>query len=122
MPELVSLPHYQIDMGNLTVIENLIPGNIRRVYFISDVPPDAVRGGHSHHKTWQALVCIKGSCRVFVDDNRIKQYVDLNDPHNCLLLAPSDWHQMMDFSDDAILLVLANEVYDVNDYIDQPYS
>lgn len=122
MPNLVTLPHYDVDLGNLTVIENLIPGNIRRVYFISDVPKDVVRGGHRHQKTWQALVCIKGNCRVFVDDNHTKQYVDLNNPHLCLLLSPPDWHQMMDFSEDAILLVMANEVYDVNDYIDEPYT
>lgn len=121
MSKVISLPHYHIDMGNLTVIENLIPGNIRRVYFISEVPEGSIRGGHRHHKTWQALVCIKGSCRVYVDDGQTKEYFDLNDPTCCLLLAPADWHQMMDFTEDAVLLVMANELYDINDYIDEPY-
>lgn len=122
MPKIVDLAKFDSQNGNLTVIEGLIPGNIRRVYYITNVPKGVTRGGHRHKITWQALICIKGSCRVFVDDNTSKEYFELDSPARCLLLEPQDWHTMDNFSEDAILLVMANEIYDVNDYIDEPYS
>lgn len=122
MPQQIGLAHFNSDQGSLRVFEGLMPGSIKRIYYITDVPPDTVRGGHRHHITWQALICIKGSCRVYVHDGGSEQEFLLDKPDVCLLLEPKDWHTMDNFSQDAILLVMANEMYDVNDYIDEPYK
>ncbi len=121
MPRRVQLAHFDKGEGSLSVFEGLMPGSIKRVYYIMDVPQEVVRGGHRHHNTWQALVCIKGSCRVYVNNGETETSFVLDKPENCLLLEPKDWHTMDNFSADAILLVMANEIYDVTDYIDKPY-
>ena len=121
MAHLVQLNSIQSSSGNLNVFENLLPGEIKRVYYISNVPKSSVRGKHRHHKTWQALICINGSCNVHVNNNIEETNYLLKDKSTCLIIEPKDWHQMDQFSDDCILLVIANENYDVNDYIDEPY-
>ncbi|MFN4085884.1 MAG: sugar 3,4-ketoisomerase [Spirosomataceae bacterium] len=121
MPTLKILPCFQSDLGDLTVLEGIFPGPIKRVYYIYDVPHGVVRGGHRHHKTWQILVCIRGKCRVYVHDGQGEHEFWLDRPDTCLILEPTDWHTMHDFSQDALLLVLANEPYDKADYIDEPY-
>jgi dTDP-4-dehydrorhamnose 3,5-epimerase-like enzyme len=122
MAYLESLTTFSSDIGNLNVFENLLPDQIRRVYYITNVPKNAVRGCHRHHKTWQALICISGSCRVYVDDSKEDQIFYLDSKSKCLILKPEDWHFMDKFEENTVLLVIANQYYDVNDYIDQPYS
>lgn len=123
MPSIISLKSVENQDGFLSVFENLMPGAIERVYFIYGVPDDSVRGGHRHHETWQGLICLNGSCKVYVQESEHKDYtVTLDNPSKCLLLKPSDWHQMFDFSAGSILLVLANRNYDPDDYIDTPYD
>jgi dTDP-4-dehydrorhamnose 3,5-epimerase-like enzyme len=121
MPQVLDLLTFSSSTGDLSVFEGLLPGNIKRVYYISHVPIEAIRGGHRHHKTWQALICLRGSCKVFVDDNINQKNYLLDTPEKCLILEPKDWHRMDNFSEDALLLVLANEYYDQSDYIDKPY-
>lgn len=121
MAHIVQLNSIQSSSGNLNVFENLLPGEIKRVYYISNVPKNSIRGKHRHHKTWQALICINGSCNVLVNNNIEETNYLLKDKSKCLIIEPKDWHQMDQFSDDCILLVIANENYDVNDYIDEPY-
>ncbi len=121
MARLITLDSFNSESGDLTVFEKIFPTAIKRVFFISDVPFGAVRGGHRHHKTWQALVCLKGRCRVFVDNGKDEAFYQLNASHKCLVLEPEDWHLMDHFSEDALLLVIANETYDKSDYIDAPY-
>jgi hypothetical protein len=72
--------------------------------------------------TYQALIAIAGSCRIFVDSNDIQEEYYLDSPEKCLLLAPEDWHTMNQFHNDTILLVVANTLYDPNDYIFEPYN
>lgn len=120
MPQLIRLNTFPSDAGNLTVFENIIPGTIKRVFYIYGTT-EQQRGGHRHHKSWNALICLNGSCRVYSNDAVKEEYFFLNDPSQCLILEPKDWHIMDAFSKDAILLVLSNEYYDQADYIDEPY-
>jgi dTDP-4-dehydrorhamnose 3,5-epimerase-like enzyme len=121
MAQLLQIPVFDSEKGQLTVVEGLIPGNIKRLYYIDNVPSEAQRGGHRHHQTVQMLVCIKGSCTVYSDNGIEEQKFHLDSKRKGLLVNPEDWHVMENFSEGAILLVIANELYDVNDYIDQPY-
>jgi tellurite resistance-related uncharacterized protein len=122
LANLIHLKSVESQEGILSVFEHLMPGQIERVYFIYKVPELVVRGGHRHLATWQGLVCLKGSCEVYVqEDNYHEKTFVLSSPSTCLLLKPTDWHQMYNFSEDAILLVLANKNYDPDDYIDEPY-
>lgn len=122
MATLLELDSFKSESGDLTVLEKIFPTPIKRVFYICDVPSGSVRGGHRHHKTWQALVCLKGECRIFVDDGSSEDFYNLNSSNKCLILEPKDWHLMDMFSEGSILLVLANETYDKEDYIDAPYT
>ena len=121
MAKLIQLDTFESDAGDLTVFEKILPGEIKRVFYIRGQAGHE-RGGHRHLNTWQALICISGSCRVFVDDKQNQEYYLLNSPEKCLLLAPQDWHVMDQFEEGAILLVLANTQYDKDDYIFEPYQ
>lgn len=120
MPQLVQLSTFPSDAGNLTVFEKIIPGTIKRVFYIYGTT-EMQRGGHRHYKSWNALICLHGSCRVYSNNGQEEEFFYLNDPSQCLILEPEDWHIMDAFSPDAILLVLSNEYYDKADYIDAPY-
>lgn len=120
MAHLLELNTFNSGAGNLTVFEKLIPGTIKRVFYIYGAS-DIKRGGHRHHKTWNALICLNGSCRVYSNNGQKEDYFMLEDPAQCLILEPEDWHIMDSFSESAILLVLSNEYYDQADYIDEPY-
>lgn len=120
MAHLISLKTLTDSRGNLTVIEKVIPFEIKRIFYIYGVD-NSVRGGHRHHKTIQAAICIKGSCVIVNDDNQTTQTFHLNSPDKCLILEPKDWHQMREFSEDAILMVFASENFDEKDYIFEKY-
>ncbi|MGI8584335.1 MAG: sugar 3,4-ketoisomerase [Chitinophagaceae bacterium] len=103
------------------MIEKVIPFDIKRIFYIYGVDT-SVRGGHRHRKTRQAAICIKGRCIISNNDSRQKEIFILDKPNRCLLLEPEDWHNMHDFSSDAILMVLASEFFDPNDYIYEEYA
>jgi hypothetical protein len=121
MAHLIDLETHTDIRGNLTVIENVLPFNIQRVFYIYGVDK-SVRGGHRHHKTIQAAVCIQGECKIFNNDGSKEEIFHLNKPSKCVLLEPTDWHQMFEFSENAILMVLASEKFDQNDYIFDNYD
>jgi dTDP-4-dehydrorhamnose 3,5-epimerase-like enzyme len=121
MAKLIDLKTFSDKRGNLTVIEKIIPFDIKRIFYIYGVD-DSVRGGHRHHKTIQAAICLKGSCVVSNNDGSIKENFHLDEPSKCLILEPRDWHIMREFTKDAILMVLASEYFDPNDYIYEEYS
>jgi dTDP-4-dehydrorhamnose 3,5-epimerase-like enzyme len=116
MSELLKLPTYNDERGALTVIEKILPFLIKRVYYIYNLN-QSKRGFHKHKKTFQALVCISGSCSVFVKSNFSSQEFKLINPDLCLIIEPEDFHWMENFSENCVLLVLASEEYDENDYI-----
>ncbi|HET6225688.1 MAG TPA: FdtA/QdtA family cupin domain-containing protein [Bacteroidia bacterium] len=117
----INLQTFTDARGNLTVIEKIIPFDIKRIFYIYGVD-SSVRGGHRHHTTIQAAICLKGSCTIYCNDNMGKSIFELNAPCQCLVLEPRDWHTMYNFSADAILMVLASEYFDQNDYIFEPYG
>lgn len=120
MAKLYELETFSSDKGNLTVFENIIPGTIQRIFYIYQAGMNP-RAGHRHHQAWNALICLSGSCRVYNDNGREEQTFRLDNPRQCLVLEPEDWHTMDEFTDDAILLVVSNELYDKSDYIYEPY-
>ena len=121
MAYIIDLETHTDKRGNLTVIERILPFDIKRVFYIYGVD-DSVRGGHRHHKTIQAAICIQGECKIFNNNGNTKQVFHLNKPSVCVILLPEDWHNMFEFSKDAILMVLASENFDANDYITEPYD
>jgi len=121
MATMIHLKTFNDSRGSLTVIEKELPFTVRRVYYIYNVGKNEVRAGHRHIKNIQALVCMAGNCEIFVNDGEDKQIFLLDRPDKVLLMEPRDWHTMYNFSSDAMLLVLASEPYDVNDYIDEEY-
>src|SRR5689334_15926201 len=120
MSYMIDLKTFIDKRGNLTVIEKTIPLDINRIYYIYRVDK-SVRGGHRHKKTIQAAICIQGSCHINNNSGKEKAEFQLDKPNKCLILEPEDWHTMDNFSPDAILMVLASEYFDQNDYIFEPY-
>ncbi len=120
MAYIIELPTFSDKRGKLTVIEKVLPFEIKRVYYIYETKDK--RGGHRHKKNTQALICLNGSCEIYINDGFKKETVKLDKPSKCLILEPKDWHTMDNFTDGAILLVLASEYYDINDYIDEEYK
>ncbi|MGJ8677467.1 MAG: sugar 3,4-ketoisomerase [Akkermansiaceae bacterium] len=116
MAEIIDLQTFTNGKGKLTVIEKVIPFNIKRVFYIYGVD-DSVRGGHNHKKTVQAATCIQGSCKIYNTDGENEETFHLDSPSKCLLIQPKDWHQMYEFTEDAILMVLASEFFSPEDYI-----
>lgn len=119
MAKLIVIPTFTDARGSLSVIEKQIPFLVKRIYYIYNVIGQ--RGGHRHKTTKQALICLGGSCKIFVDDGTDKRTYTLDSPDQCLLLDAKDWHTMQDFTTSATLLVLASELYDSSDYIDEKY-
>lgn len=106
--------------GVLTVLDQVVPFKIERLFYIYNVD-DSERGGHRHIETYQAAICIQGSCIISNHDGEKLEVFELNSPDKCLILEPKDWHIMHHFSPDAILLVLASTPYNPADYIYEPY-
>lgn len=121
MAYILDLKTFTDNRGNLTVIERVIPFEIKRIFYIYGVD-SSKRGGHRHHKTIQAAVCIKGSCTIYCNNNIDETFFELDAPNKCVILETADWHTMYNFSNDAILMVLASEYFDNNDYIFDEYK
>ena len=107
------------DRGQLVSLEeyNDIPFEIKRVYYMYDTVKGVVRGHHAHKCLEQILICIHGSCKVKLDNGRESKIVNLEKPYEGVYVANNIWREMYDFSEDAVLMVLASEIYDEKDYI-----
>lgn len=121
MSQILHLPTFSDNRGRLTVLEKVLPFEIKRVYYIYDCPSSG-RGGHRHKKNIQALICVKGSCIIDFNNPTEKKSVILDKPDTVLILMPEDYHTMHSFTPDAVLLVLASEYFDADDYIDEDYQ
>lgn len=116
MAHIINLTTFTDARGNLTVIEKVLPFDIKRVFYIYGVD-DSVRGGHRHKKTIQSAICLKGKCMIHCNNGKTEKSFALADPDQCLILQPEDWHAMFNFSPDCILMVFASENFDKDDYI-----
>lgn len=107
------------DRGMLVALEEYkdIPFEIKRVYYMYDTKKDVHRGFHAHKSLEQILICIHGSCKVLLDNGTEKKIVSLEKPYEGLYIANNMWREMYDFSEDAVLMVLASEYYKEEDYI-----
>ena len=105
--------------GQLVALEQFkdIPFEIKRVYYMYDTGENVRRGYHAHQNLEQILICIHGSCKVLLDNGFERKKVFLEKPYEGLYVPNDMWREMYDFSPDAVLLVLASEYYDENDYI-----
>lgn len=117
--EIIELPIVHKKNGNITVLENQmnIPFDIRRVYYLYDVPMNAERGGHSHYELQQYVIAASGSFTFILDDGLEKKEFFLNHPNKALHIKPGIWREMKNFSSGSICLVLASMEYTEADYI-----
>ena len=117
--EIVELPIVHNDAGNITVMENNgnIPFDVKRIYYLYDIPMGSERGGHAHYELQQFVVAVSGSFVFLLDDGIEKREVFLNHPNKALHIKPGIWTEMKDFSSGSICLVLASIEYEESDYI-----
>lgn len=111
--------HHSDRKGNITVVESsdTIPFEIRRTYYLYDVPGGESRGGHAHKELSQLIIAASGSFTVTLDDGNVKRTFMLNRPYQGLYVVPGIWRTLDDFSSGAVCLVLASHGYDEKDYI-----
>lgn len=107
------------ERGQLVALEEFIdiPFRIKRVYYMYDTADGVTRGFHAHKTLQQILICIHGSCKVRLDNGKEKKVIPLEKPYEGLYVSHAMWREMFDFSSDAVLMVLASELYDEADYI-----
>ena len=103
------------ERGSLTVIEKEVPFQIKRVYYVYNMPGDASRGRHGHLREKSALICLAGSCIVRVYDPE-EHFFALDRPDLCLILLPKEWHEVTVSSEHSIVLALSSEYYNPDDY------
>lgn len=111
--------HHSDRKGNITVVENqnTVPFDVKRTYYLYDVPGGESRGGHAHRELSQLIVAASGSFSVTLDDGNVKRTFTLNRPYQGLYVVPGIWRTLDDFSSGAVCLVLASHGYDEADYI-----
>ena len=114
----IDLPKIHDPRGNLTFIEGErhIPFEIKRVYYLYDVPGGATRAGHAHKTLQQVLIAISGSFDVLLDDGKEKKTVSLNRSYHGLYIYPLTWRVIDNFSSGAVCLSIVSDFYDENDY------
>lgn len=111
--------HHSDRKGDICVVENgeTLPFDVKRVYYLYDVPGGVERGGHAHKALFQLIVAASGSFTVTLDDGKEKRSFTLNRPYQGLLVVPGIWRDLSNFSSGSVCMVLASEMYDEADYI-----
>lgn len=116
--EIIDIPKVEDYRGNLAIIEkDVVPFEIKRVYYLYDVPSSAQRGGHAHKDQIEFLVALSGSFDVVLNDGKSTQKVTLNKPDKGLLIKTNVWRELDNFSSGAVCLVLSSDVFLEEDYI-----
>lgn len=116
---MIEFDKHHAAQGNLTVIANGIdvPFDVKRCYYLYDVPGGESRGAHAHKALYQLIIAASGSFTVTLDDGSVKRTFLLNRPYQGLLVVPGIWRTLDDFSSGSVCLVLASEKYCKEDYI-----
>ncbi|WP_417836356.1 sugar 3,4-ketoisomerase [Thalassospira tepidiphila] len=116
--KMIDLPKISNQQGNLTFIEgsNHIPFDIKRVYYLYDVPGGAARGGHAHKQLHQLIIAISGSFDITLDDGQAQRTFHLNRSYSGLYVCPMIWRELNNFSTGSVCMVLASSVYREEDY------
>ena len=116
--KIIDIPKIQDVRGNLAVLEGeTVPFEIKRVYYLYDVPSTAYRGGHAHREQEEILVALSGSFEVILDDGQERQSIMLNKPDKGLLIEKAMWRELENFSSGSVCLVLASGIFDyIRDY------
>ena len=111
--------HHSDRKGNLSVVQSngIVPFDIKRIFYLYDVPGGENRGGHAHKEVHQLIIAASGSFSVTLDDGRVKRTFFLNHPYQGLYVVPGIWNSLNDFSSGAVCLVIASGKYDEADYI-----
>ena len=117
--KIIKIPTYSDERGLLTVMEDILPFKIKRIYWIYGADEKS-RGGHRHKITQQALIAISGTVDLKINNGSQEISFILDDPSKCIIIEPEDWHEMY-FKNNAVLLVLASHKYDKSDYINCSY-
>lgn len=117
--KIIELPIVHDVSGNITAVENKLnlPFEVKRVYYLYDIPAESERGGHSHHDLQQYIIAASGSFNFILDDGKKRKEFFLNHPSKALHILPGIWREMNNFSSGAICLVLASHEYNEKDYI-----
>lgn len=117
--KIVSLPKISDLRGSLTFIEgnNHIPFDIKRIYYLYNIPENAERGAHGHKELQQLIIAVSGSFDVILDDGSERKTFQLNSPDSGLYVCPGMWRDIVNVSQNAVCLVLASQLYDENDYL-----
>lgn len=115
----ISFQRHGDDRGQLVAleVEKEVPFEIKRVYYMYDTGMGVRRGFHAHKNLMQILICTHGTCKILLDNGTEKEVVVLDKPYEGLYVSNDMWREMYDFSSDAVLMVLASELYDEADYI-----
>lgn len=115
---LIEIPKIENVLGTIGVVENnTLPFEMKRVYYLYDIPSSANRGGHAHKNLKQVLIAISGSFDVIVKDGVTEQKITLNKPNVGLLINTNIWRELDNFSSGAVCLVIASAIFDESDYI-----
>lgn len=117
--KIIEVPVVHTEAGNISVLENQenIPFDVKRIYYLYDVPMGSERGGHAHYELQQYVIAASGSFTFTLDDGRKKKEIFLNHPNKALHIVPGIWREMKDFSSGSVCLVLASHNYNESDYI-----
>jgi dTDP-4-dehydrorhamnose 3,5-epimerase-like enzyme len=117
--KIIKFQKHGDDRGQLIALENEkeIPFEIKRVYYMFETGEGVRRGFHAHKNLKQILICTSGSCKIHLDDGKETKEIVLDDPSEGLFITNNLWREMYDFSKDAVLMVLASDLYNEKDYI-----
>ena len=116
---VIEIDKHHHEKGNISVIENgvTVPFDVKRVYYLYDVPGGESRGAHAHKELYQLIVAASGSFDVVLDDGKLRKTVSINRPFQGLLVVPGIWKNLENFSSGSVCLVLASHGYCADDYI-----
>ncbi|KMV34277.1 MULTISPECIES: sugar 3,4-ketoisomerase [Franconibacter] len=117
--EIINFPKHGDERGALVVLEEQksVPFDVKRIYYMFDTKKDVRRGFHAHKKLRQLAIPVQGHCKFLLDDGNESIEILVDNPTQGLMIEPMIWHEMFDYSENCVLMVLADDYYDESDYI-----